>query len=419
MTSPPDPDPNSAVPLRVAFVTSHPIQYQVPVFRYLEQDRDIEFVVLFAMLPDAASQGAGFGVAFEWDIPLLEGYQYRVLENVSASPGVTSFKGCDTPGIEAVLRELRVDVVVCNGWVVKTCLQALRAARKMKVPCLVRGEANHLRPRPWWKKLLQRQLVRSFSGFLPIGTANRDFYRSYGIAGTVMFDAPYCIENERFERAADEAAPRRAAIRAGWGVPDSAACFVYCGKFEEKKHPLELLQSLESAVQDGADLHLLMVGDGELRAECEAFAESRKLPVTMTGFLNQSQIVDAYAAGDCLVLPSDHGETWGLVVNESFACGKPAIVSDQIGCAQDLIRSGVTGWTFSFGNWGELASLLKRVSEELVGDTDYALACRTKVAEYSPSRAADGIAAAACALTGRPRRRQQECRPEISGSAGD
>ena len=46
----------------------------------------------------------------------------------------------------------------------------------------------------------------------------------------------------------------------------------------------------------------------------------RKLPVHFTGFLNQSQMVDAYVASDCLVLPSDGRETWGLVVNEAMSC---------------------------------------------------------------------------------------------------
>ena len=69
---------------------------------------------------------------------------------------------------------------------------------------------------------------------------------------------------------------------------------------------------------------LLIVGDGQLRAECEALIEGQKLKVTMTGFINQSEIIDAYYAADSLVLASDHGETWGLVVNEGMACGKPA-----------------------------------------------------------------------------------------------
>lgn len=400
----------AAIP-RVAFVTSHPIQYQVPVFRHLAQREDLEFEVFFAMLPDAATQGAGFGVHFEWDIPLLEGYPYQVLQNIAKRPNVTTFRGCDTPDVGDELRRSNIDVVVVNGWVVKTCLQTLWACRKLRIPCIVRGEANNLRPRPWWKRVLQRQLVRRYDAYLPIGSASREFYRSYGIPEQQMFDARYCVENERFARAAEEARPRRAELRRQWGIPDQAVCFLFCGKFEPKKHPMELLESFRAALQrqpNAQTLHLLMVGDGQLRYECDRIAnEIRDLatrhsllaapPVTFTGFLNQSQIVNAYVAADVLTLPSDHGETWGLVVNEAMACGLPAIVSDQVGCAADLIVEGTTGWVFPFGQWNRLADLLLELSNNPNRTWAMGSDCKDLIRNYSPAITAEGIAAAVMA----------------------
>ncbi|EMI17909.1 Glycosyl transferase, group 1 [Rhodopirellula maiorica SM1] len=383
----------------MAFVTSHPIQYQVPVFRHLSERDDIHFEVLFAMLPDAAAQGAGFGVEFEWDIPLLEGYPYSVLENVSKRPGVTHYTGCDTPAIDEELRRREIDAVVVNGWVVKTCVQTLRACRRLGIPCIVRGEANHLRPRPWWKKVLQRQLIRRYDAYLPIGTANRAFYRSYGVADSQMFDARYCIENARFNQAACLANPRRNTIRQQWGIAPDETCYLFCGKFELKKHPVELVHAFEDSLSNDRLQHpstvnksrLLMVGDGELRPQCQQYSESRSLPITLTGFLNQSEIVDAYIASDCLVLPSDHGETWGLVVNEAMACGLPAIVSDQVGCARDLIHESQTGFCFSFGDWDALARILNEVASGRFDLKSMGNNARSQIAEYSPEAAAQGI----------------------------
>lgn len=379
------------------------------MFRCLANRSDIELTVLFAMLPDAATQGAGFDVAFEWDLPLLEGYRYRVLENISKSPGVTHYQGCDTPSIAAVLSELDVDAVVVNGWVVKTCLQTLRACKRLGVPCIVRGEANNLRRRPLWKRWIQRALVRKYDAVLPIGIANREFYCRHGVSTSKMFAAPYCVENERFARAAAAALPRRGALRRHWNIPDDAVCFLFCGKFETKKHPVELLDAFLRAQRALADLspdspkiHLLMVGDGELRRRCESLLETHKAslpsghpaPVTFAGFLNQSAIVDAYVAADCLVLPSDAGETWGLVVNEAFACRRPAIVSDLVGCHQDLIQPGVTGFTFRFGDWDQLAQTLVAVADapgrlKVIGN-----AAAERIRAYSPEAAADGIVTA-------------------------
>ena len=384
--------------MKLAFVTSHPIQYQVPVFRHLATRDDLDFVVLFAMLPDAATQGAGFGVEFEWDIPLLKGYCYEVLDNVAKFPSVTQFRGCDTPGVTEKLRELKIDAVVVNGWVVKTCLQTLRACKRLKIPCIVRGEANHLRPRAWWKKILQRQLVRRFDAWLPIGSANRDFYRSYGVPEDAMFDARYCIENSRFSNAAESLSKQREQLRLNWEIEPNATCFLYCGKFETKKHPVALVHALKDACHHAdtdSPMHLLMVGDGDLRNECERIARDAQLPITFTGFLNQSEIIGAYVASDCLVLPSDHGETWGLVVNEAMACGRPAIVSDQVGCHQDLIKVAETGFVFPFGDWTELSRLLCEAASGEYDLVELGENAKRLIEDYSPLRAAEGIAAAA------------------------
>ena len=393
---------HSSVPnrLRVAFVTSHPIQYQIPVFRCLAAQEDMDFIVLFAMLPDAASQGAGFGVAFEWDLPLLEGYKYRVLQNISRNPGVTHFRGCDTPEIQSVLKELKIDVVVVNGWVVKTCLQTLKAAGRLRIPCIVRGEANNLRRRSWWKRVLQGFLVRRYDAVLPIGNANREFYRRHGISASSMFSAPYCVENERFARAAAAIVSRRSELRSRWNIPEDAICYLYCGKFEQKKHPVELVEAFLQACQTlrksdsvSKPIHLLLVGDGELRPHCEEIVarHSSLAAFTFAGFLNQTQIVEAYIAADVLVLPSDAGETWGLVVNEAMACGLPAIVSDLVGCASDLIEKDVTGWVFESGNWEQLTDLFRRLSSRSRPISEMAEACRSRVAHYSPEIAANGI----------------------------
>src|SRR5262249_3744220 len=148
---------------------------------------------------------------------------------------------------------------------------------------------------------------------------------------------PYFVDNERFAATADRLGPARAALRARWSIPTDATAFLFCGKLVAKKRPLDLLNALGTAAASGAHVHALVVGDGELMGEVRALAASQRIPATMCGFLNQSEIAQAYVAADCLVLPSDSGETWGLVVNEAMACGLPAIVSDRVGCGPDLV----------------------------------------------------------------------------------
>jgi glycosyltransferase involved in cell wall biosynthesis len=346
----------------IGILTTHPIQYQVPWFQALAARPEVDLSVFFCMIPDASQQGDGFGVAFQWDVPLLEGYRYQVLENVARNPSVTRFNGCDTPGIYGIVKEGAFDAFIVNGWVVRSCLQLLYACRKYKVPCIVRGEANALRQRPWWKRMLHHQLMAKYAAFLSIGEANRRFYLQNGVPSGKIFFAPYCIDNERFALRAEQLRPERGASRSRWEIPADAFTFVFSGKLIEKKHPMDLLWALDLVVNRGdlnpKKLHVLMVGDGELRGECGRYASAKRLPVSFAGFLNQGEIPAAYVASDCLVLPSDYGETWGLVVNEAMACGLPAILSDRVGCAEDLIQEGITGKIFPFGNVEALSRLL-------------------------------------------------------------
>lgn len=315
--------------------------------------------MLFIQQPDSQQQGQGFGVAFQWDVPLLEGYRSQQAPDIRGRGGLNGFFAARIARPLALLRQIDPDVLLLTGWHIWPLVQMLIAARWARVPVVMRGESNALRPRPRFKRALHRLLLRRCAAFLPIGKANRDFYRGYGIGAQKMFDTPYFVDNARFIRSAADCMPRRADLRADWAIPAQATCFCYAGKLEPKKRILDLIKAFRIAVaRSDRSLHLLVVGTGELLPQARAMAAEHALPVTFTGFLNQTEIPSAYVAVDCLVLPSDYGETWGLVVNESMACGRPAIVSDRVGCAADLVTDGITGAVFPFGDTAALAERL-------------------------------------------------------------
>jgi glycosyltransferase involved in cell wall biosynthesis len=155
-----------------------------------------------------------------------------------------------------------------------------------------------------------------------------------------------------------------------------------------------LLAAFERALDRNPALHLLVVGTGELMDTAQEFATSRRLPVTFTGFLNQTEITRAYTAADCLVLPSDYGETWGLVVNEAMACRLPAIVSDRVGCGPDLIDEGKTGASFPFSDVPALAEKMVELSASADRLQAMGKEAKERIHHYSVEQAAAGTMAA-------------------------
>ena len=388
-------------PFRLFAVETHPIQYKAPLFRRLAAHPELDLTVLYAMIPDAAQQGAGFGVAFAWDVPLREGYAHEMLDNRAKHPSVTAFSGCDTPGIMARLRRDRPDAVLVNGWVSKTCLQALWACRRLGLPCLVRGEANLLRPRAAWKHLMHGLLLRQYAGYLAIGSANRDFYRFHRCPPERIFPVPYAVDNGFFAAQATARTGRRDELCAAFGISPAARVFLFVGKLEEKKHPLDLLEAISLLPEEGRErVHVLVAGDGPLRAECERFARDKRLRVAFAGFLNQSRLPDAYAAADVLVLPSDAGETWGLVVNEAMASGRPAVVSRAAGCCADLVREGETGRSFACRAVRGLSEILADYLRDPGLAARQGAAAVRHIESFGIAAAAEGVVAAVRACAG-------------------
>ncbi len=384
--------------VRLGVVSTHPIQYQVPWFTALAADPRLDLRVGYGWLPDPGAQGVGFDRPFTWDLPLLDSYRWSELARRDGRPQLSRFFGIRLRGVGRWLREQRLDALVTTGWNSYALVQTAIAARRLGLPLLVRGDSHDLRRRGAPTRLLHRAFLKLFDGFLVVGKANRRFYRRRGVAGSRLFDCPHFVDNERFAAQHAEALLQRRELRARWGVPEAAVCALFAGKLVEVKNLPEALDALRVAAAAAPRLHLLVAGDGPLGEELRARVEREQLPVSFAGFLNQGEIAQAYAAADFLLLPS-RSETWGLVVNEAMACGLPAVVSDGVGCAEDLVQPGVTGFVYHSGGPEELAARLIAMAGDGEGRRRMGQAARARVTtDYTVERAVDGTLAALRAL---------------------
>jgi glycosyltransferase involved in cell wall biosynthesis len=339
---------------RLAFLTSHPIQYHAGWFRALALDPSLDLQVLYCRNAEPREQArAGFGVAFAWDVPLLEGYAYRFLRNVSSRPAIGRFGGLDTPELETVIRQEQFDAVVVNGWHYKSAWQGIRACWRAQVPVLVRSDSHLRTARHPIKRLLKaapyRWFIPRLNGCLAVGRWSSDYFLHYGARSERVFVVPHAIDPS-FACNAQQLSPRRDEFRQRWGLQSGQTVFLFAGKFIGKKRPTDFVDAIRLAHGKDPRIVGLMVGDGPLRASCERLVQDAQLPIRFAGFLNQSEIAQAYLAADALVLPSDGEETWGLVVNEAMICGRPALVSDRVGCGPDLVATGKTGFVFPLGD---------------------------------------------------------------------
>jgi glycosyltransferase involved in cell wall biosynthesis len=386
---------------KVAFLMTHPTQYHSPWFRALARRPEISMHVYYCFRLSQAIQGTGFGVDFEWDVPLLEGYSNSFLDNLSKSPG-WHFSGSNTPQLGGLIRSHAYDAWVINGWTTRSEWQAIRACWATKTPMLIRGDSSLLNQRRLHvraaKRLILGTWIPRFAKYLTVGRLNEEYYRHYGADPSRFVPVRHFVDNDWFAEKSNLSPEEISAVRKAWGVADGARVFLFAGKLIPKKQPLDALEALRTIVQEGGNAHLVMAGDGPMRAELEAYTLKHKLPVTLLGFRNQSEMPEAYASSDVLVLPSVSDETWGLVVNEAMACSKPAIVSTMVGCAPDLIEEGVTGSIHEAGNLASLASAMRAYVNDAHLAPRQGKAAKAHIANYSLAAATENSIKAIMAL---------------------
>lgn len=305
-----------------------------------------------------------FGKVFQYDVPLLEGYEHRFLRNVAPRPGLRP-AGLINPEAFGIVRSGQLDALVVHGYSYLTTAGVLAAPHR-STRVLLRGESQLLPRRGLAvraaKQLALRPLFQRVDQFLAIGTASHHYFRTYGVPEERITIAPYSVDNAYFAERSAAARADPAMARRRLGLPERGPLFLFAAKLIAKKRPLDALAGFLRA-RDAGPCGLVYVGSGELQSELEraVMAAGAADSVRMLGFRNQSELPEIYGACDVLVLPSDN-EPWGLVVNEAFACGMAALVSDRVGAAPDLIADEEC--LFPPGDVGRLGAAMRKLVAE-------------------------------------------------------
>jgi glycosyltransferase involved in cell wall biosynthesis len=384
----------------LAVIETHPIQYHAPVYRTLQRDFGVPVTAVYGSdFSVAGYRDSEFGATFAWDTDLLSGYASVFLARV-ANGGAGSVEQTSTRGLGCALRTLAPAAVLLVGYSPRfhqlACIQAWKTGR----PLLLRAETTDHAVRRggmkvWLRDRALRWLYTRCSRLLYVGQRSNQHFRRLGFADEKLVFSPYCVDTTSFEL--DEAARMRlrSPTRQSLGLTAQHKVLLLSGKLVRRKRPDLLLRAIkELPAHLREQIHVLVLGSGDEQPAFEALArESPSIGVTCLGFQNQSRLSAYYHAADLLVLPSDSGETWGLVVNEALHHGVPCVVSEAVGSAPDLIRAGVTGEVFETGSAPSLASALEH-AWPLMGFAQVRAECRHEVSRYTVARAAEGIAQA-------------------------
>jgi glycosyltransferase involved in cell wall biosynthesis len=358
---------------KIAIVSTHPIQYNAPWFKLLNQRENVVVKVFFTWSQSQESvSDHKFGKEIKWDIPLLEGYSYEFVENKAKDPGSHHFMGIKCPRLIDSIKTFSPDVILVFGWNFISHFNVMRYF-KGKIPIWFRGDSTLLDEQPGIKTQLRRIALRFVYRYvdksLYVGKANKAYFLKHGLKEQQLLYVPHAVDNNRF-KGTNSSYDKKANLwreELGYNVEDVVV--VFAGKFETKKQPEFLLHAIQEANNfRNLPLKALFVGNGELETRLKEIAEKDK-NIQFLPFQNQSKMPIVYRLGNVYCLPSKGpGETWGLAINEAMASCRTVIATDKVGSSQDLIKHNVNGFIFTHNQPVELVSILVDLNRETLNE---------------------------------------------------
>lgn len=349
---------------KLAIISTHPIQYYAPIFQLLA--KKIEIKVYYTADGSLSRYDEGFKKHIEWDLPLLDGYNYQFVKNVSKTPGTHHFKGIINPDLNMQIKIFNPNAILIYGWAYSSHLKVLRTF-KNKIPIYFRGDSNLLDKLPIIKQLSKQIFLKWVYSHIDkafyVGEANKNYFKKYGLKDQQLHFASHAVDNKRFSQGRKVEADR---LRQKFGVADQEILILFAGKFEVKKNPSLLLEAFKAL--NLPNVHLLFVGNGDLekvlkgKANCQNKGV-KNIKIHFMDFQNQTEMPVVYQACDLFCLPSKGpGETWGLAVNEAMAASKTVLVSTKVGCAVDLVKPGINGEVFRSNDLDDLMQKLRELT---------------------------------------------------------
>jgi glycosyltransferase involved in cell wall biosynthesis len=343
---------------------------------------------------------------YGWD-SITGGTPYPVISlftdaDVESKPTEAIFEG-----MRNALERISPDVVAIPGWSSKAALAALSwCCENRKLAVLMSESTQQDERRAVWKEWIKSRIVRLYASALVGGTRHAGYARKLGLSPSGIFMKYDVVDNSYFAARSDDARNGAEMLRKRFALPERY--FLASSRFVEKKNLARLIDAYAAYVSQTREQSwdLVLLGDGPMKEAITAQVERLGLAsrVRLPGFKQYDELPTYYGLASAFIHAST-SEQWGLVVNEAMASRLPVLVSNRCGCAPDLVKEGVNGFTWNPYDIGELASRMAELSSGTIDLRAMGDASREIVEQWGLDQFAENFLNAATAAGSRPSKR--------------
>ena len=312
-------------------------------------------------------------------------YNYEVLfndslENVSVWPR--------TRALFKKMRQYRPDVLNITGYYDPAQLLLLFYAKLTGVKVIISNESNvRDQSRNALKENFKKMVLGLADGFFCFGQSSAAYLHTLGIAPEkILTQKAAVVDAETLQNRYEAAMLNREDRKQTLSLP--LFNFIFVGRLIAPKNLLMLLKAFTAIGKQSPDWGLILLGEGEQKAELEAYCEENNLKnVHFLAGVAWHEVPDYLALADVFVLPSV-SEPWGLVVNEAMICHLPVLVSEACGCVEDLVQNGKNGFTFNPNDEAELTEKLQYFTQNTAQFAQMGAISAQIVSAFEPKRVA-------------------------------
>lgn len=197
--------------------------------------------------------------------------------------------------------------------------------------------------------LLSHILIRRLQGVIAVSPAPAAHLAS--VRGKEVKIIPPCINLKQF----------RSALPAEQNRNEETVSLLFVGRLDRRKGIFILLQAFLKLVDDNLNVRLLIAGDGQQEMQVRDFLRQQKLEnVELLGKIDEAEKTRLYARCDIFCSPALYGESFGIVLVEAMASGKPVVAAANAGY-RSVLRENAGFCLSRPGDVEDLYSKLRRL----------------------------------------------------------
>lgn len=265
-------------------------------------------------------------------------------------------------GAKKYVKDKNFDFIIISNFSSPTGMIAVHYMKKHKIKYFIETDGGSPKSGKGFKERIKTGIIKGASGYFSTGEENDRYFLAYGADKDKIYRYPFTSIYDKDVFGHIATPEEKATFRQELGIQEkyvilSVGRFSYLNGYGKGYDVL-----IRAAEKLSGEIGWYIIG-GQPNETFQTMLENSGLKnFHFIDFKLKDELVKYYRASDQFVLMSV-GEAWGLVINESMACGLPVITTEKCIAGRELVKEGQNGYLLSVGDTDGLISSVSKIIE--------------------------------------------------------